>query len=212
MSLRSLLLGGPVCAVALAGGICAQDASAQVGGGASTQTQRPHEEGARPGAAAARQFIEEMTIAGMTEVQLGKMAEERGMSQEVKAFGQLMVKDHTQANKELAEVAAEMKVTPPTQLDQKHRDLVDKLSKLQGAEFDREYMSAMVSGHEEVAGKLKEQASHESRADAAPAQQGRAATRERTEGDTALTQWAAKTLPVVEQHLKRAREVRDQLK
>jgi putative membrane protein len=96
-----------------------------------------------------------MTIAGLTEVQLGKMATERAASADVKAFGQMMVKDHSQAGDELKKVAAQLKIQQPTQLDQKHKDLVDKLSKLQGAEFDREYINAMVQGHQEVLGKVR---------------------------------------------------------
>jgi putative membrane protein len=100
-------------------------------------------------------FINEMTIAGLTEVQLGKLATERAASADVKAFGQMMVKDHSQAGNELKKVASQFKIQPPTQLDQKHKDLVDKLSKLQGAEFDREYINAMVQGHQEVLGKVR---------------------------------------------------------
>ena len=103
----------------------------------------------------AQGFINDMTIAGMTEVQLGKMATERAASADVKAFGQMMVKDHSQAGEELKKVAAQLNIQQPSQLDQKHKDLVDKLSKLQGAEFDREYMNAMVQGHQEVLGKVR---------------------------------------------------------
>ena len=100
-------------------------------------------------------FINDMTIVGLTEVQLGKLATERAASADVKAFGQMMVKDHSQAGDELKKVASQLKIQPPTQLDQKHKDLVDKLSKLQGAEFDREYVNAMVQGHQEVLGKVR---------------------------------------------------------
>ena len=100
-------------------------------------------------------FINEMTIAGLTEVQLGKLATERAASADVKAFGQMMVKDHSQAGDELKKVASQLKIQPPTQLDQKHKDLVDKLSRLRGAEFDREYINAMVQGHQEVLGKVR---------------------------------------------------------
>jgi putative membrane protein len=103
----------------------------------------------------AQRFVNDMTIAGLTEVQLGKMATERAASADVKAFGQMMVKDHSQAGDELKKVASQLKIQPPTQLDQKHKDLVDRLSKLQGAEFDREYINAMVQGHQEVLGKLR---------------------------------------------------------
>ncbi len=114
-------------------------------------------------------FINDMTIAGFTEVQLGKVATERAASADVKAFGRMMVKDHSQAGDELKTVAAQMEVQQPAQLDQKHKDLIDKLSRLQGAEFDREYINAMVQGHQEVLGKLRARVEAEVPAPGAPA-------------------------------------------
>ena len=115
-----------------------------------------------------RGFVDEMAIAGMAEVQLGKMAADRAASADVKSFGQMMVADHSKANDELKTVASQLNIQPTTQLDQKHRDLADKLSKLKGAEFDREYMTAMVQGHEEVLRKLQDRAGHQSPGSATP--------------------------------------------
>lgn len=61
------------------------------------------------------------------------------MINDVKGFGQRMVDDHTKASQEVAQIAKQLGVQPPTQLDQKHRDLADKLSKLQGQAFDRDH-------------------------------------------------------------------------
>ena len=98
-----------------------------------------------------KDFVNELAIAGMAEVELGKMATERSTNAEVKKFGQMMVDDHTAAGDKLKAVASQHNIPVPTALDDKHRDLRDKLAKLQGAEFDREYMGAMVDGHEAVA-------------------------------------------------------------
>ena len=78
-------------------------------------------------AADSKAFVNDLTIAGLAEVQLGKLAAERGSSPDVKSFGQMMVKDHTQAANELKPIATELKVQQPTQLDQMHKDLADKL-------------------------------------------------------------------------------------
>ena len=80
----------------------------------------------------AQGFIQDMTIAGLTEVQLGKIATERAASADVKAFGQMMVKDHSQAGDELKQVASQLKIQPPTQLDQKHKDLVGQAHEAAG--------------------------------------------------------------------------------
>jgi putative membrane protein len=182
----------------------------------------------------AQGFVNEMTIAGLTEVQLGKIATERAASGDVKAFGQMMVKDHSQGGDELKKVASQLKIEPPTQLDQKHKDLVDRLSKLQGAEFDREYINTMVQGHQEVLGKVRARVEPKVPAPGAaagehpagehpagagsrdreiaktkpPAQNpGAGETTGRGHGEAQLTQWAAKVMPTVQMHLDRAQEL-----
>jgi putative membrane protein len=158
---------------------------------------------AQAAAADSKTFVNDLTIAGMTEIQLGKLAAERGSSPDVKSFGQMMVKDHTQAANELKPIAAELKVQQPAQLDQKHKDLADKLAKLQGKEFDREYINAMVMGHEEVAAKVRARAEHKGAHG-----EGAAAT---GPGEQKLTQWAAMVLPTVEKHLDSAREIQKKI-
>lgn len=161
-----------------------------------------------------RAFVNEMAIAGMAEVQLGKLAAARGSHAEVKAFGQQMVTDHSKANEELKQAASPLGVTPPTELDQKHKDLAAKLSKLSGAEFDREYMSAMVQGHQDVASKLRTRINQRPATDRASGSGTNGASGSGaadSQGEQRLTQWAAKTLPTVEQHLQRARELQQKV-
>jgi hypothetical protein len=122
-----------------------------------------------------------------------------------------------------------MNIKPPAQLDQKHRDLVDRLSKLQGAAFDREYVNAMVTGHQEVATELQAWTAHHmtSRMPAghppttttstASSAQGisvdaAVGTAGSTPGEQALAQWVARTLPTVEKHLDQARTLQQKVK
>lgn len=153
-----------------------------------------------------RLFINEMTIVGLTEVRLGQMAAERGARADVKAFGQVMVKDHSAANAELAQVAAEMKIVPPTDIDKKHGELVERLAKLSGAEFDRAYIMAMVEGHQAVAAQLREWTTASRPLGPPPAGDPKAADLARGgPNEERLTEWAIRALPIVEKHLDRAR-------
>jgi putative membrane protein len=164
---------------------------------------------AAAGQGSAREFISNMAIAGMAEVQLGKVASQHSQDPDVKAFGEMMVRDHTKANEELKQVASQAGVQLPAQLDDKHRELADRLTKLQGEEFDREYMKAMVDGHEKVADSLLEQVgwigTSTQAGSSAPAAVGTSGS---NSDETGVRQWAMKTLPVVQQHLQRAREIR----
>lgn len=154
----------------------------------------------------ARLFINEMTIVGMTEVQLGQMAAERAARADIKAFGQMMVKDHTEANAELSRIAAEVKIVPPREIDKKHEELLARLSKLDGADFDRAYIAAMVQGHQDVAAQLREWTTASRPVGPPPAGDPKATDIARGGPDEEkLTEWAMKTLPTVEKHLERAR-------
>jgi putative membrane protein len=94
-------------------------------------------------------FIMNAAKGGMTEVELGKLAAEKGASQEVKDFGNQMVKDHSKANDDLKEVAGKMNVTMPEKVDPKHQAMIAKMSALSGAAFDKAYVNGMVKAHKQ---------------------------------------------------------------
>ncbi len=198
-----------------------------------TRTAPTSPSAGQPASTDAQTFVNRLAIAGMTEVQLGRLAAERAANAEVKAYGHMMVTDHTQAGTELRQIATQANLQVPTQLDQKHRDLVDRLSTLQGAAFDREYMNAMVSGHQEVASEL--QARTGNRTSTMPSRgepsttplpgatrtqttgrpadtnQSAVGTSGGSQGDQALTQWAIKALPTVQRHLREAQALRQKV-
>jgi len=174
-----------------------------------------------------KDFVHDAAIVNMAEIELGRLATERGANPEVKKFGQMMIDDHTKAEDQLKSVASQQSIDVPSQLDDKHNKVRDKLSKLQGADFDREYMDAMVDGHQDFAGKL------ESRVDKAKLQEwktemaNRAAGRRVEErGQTiailpeksdnpvtmSINQWAADTYPTVIAHLDAAKALETAVK
>jgi putative membrane protein len=163
-----------------------------------------------------QQFVQKMLMANMAEIKLGQMAADRAMSPEVKSFAQTMVTDHTQANQELLPLAQQLGVKEPKALDAKHRALSNKLGRLRGAEFDRQYMKAMVDGHQEVvrevrpiAGRAAAMAGSGSSATGSTGTAGTTGTTGTTGGTgTASAQgYAAKTLPIVQHHLQQAQQI-----
>ena len=171
-----------------------------------------------------KDFVNDLAVAGMAEVELGRMASEKGASPDVKKFGKMMVDDHTAAGDKLKAIATQHNIAWPASLDDKHRDLRDKLAKLTGAEFDREYMSAMVDGHETVVDKL------ESRIDKTTLAKWKTETTDQVNGkkakvegkavsvlpersDNAITmainEWAADAYPTVQAHLTSAKSLKD---
>jgi len=164
-----------------------------------------------------RNFVNDQLAGGMAEVELARVAKQHAASQDVKEFAQMMIDDHTKAGDQLKSVAMSNNIPTQPQVDKDHQQLMDKLSKLQGAEFDRQYMSAMVDDHEkdvsDVRSRVDEDRSLTDRLkgnnpENAGAVKPKAADDHVTMG---VNQWAADTLPTLEHHLDRAKQIKDNL-
>lgn len=136
------------------------------------------------GGAADKEFVTKAALGGLMEVQLGQMAADKGTSQEVKDFGKRMVADHGKANDELKALAQKKNMTLPTELDKKHKEKVDKLTKASGADFDKQYMRHMVKAHAKDVTQFQNAA--------------------KSLKDPDLKAWATKTLPALEEHMQQA--------
>jgi putative membrane protein len=93
-------------------------------------------------------FLIEAASSSRLEIELGQLAQQKGASQEVRNFGAMMVKDHTMATQELKALVASKGAMLPDTLMPKHRVLMDRVAGLQGAAFDKAYMSVMRDAHE----------------------------------------------------------------
>lgn len=132
-------------------------------------------------------FVTEAAGGGMMEVTLGQTAQQQAVSQRVKDFGAMMVRDHTKANDELKAIANAKNFTLPATIPEKHQKHVDDLSKKQGKDFDKAYMKMMVNDHEEDVKKF-EKAAKES-------------------ADASIKDFATRTLPTLRMHLDSARAI-----
>jgi putative membrane protein len=103
-------------------------------------------------------FIKEAISSGMMEVELGKLAGEKGTNQRVKSFGQMMVKDHSKSGEELRAIASSKNINAPASMDDKHNKVVQDLQNKDATDFDKAYMKEMVSAHEKDIDLYKKQA------------------------------------------------------
>jgi putative membrane protein len=123
----------------------------------------------------------------MAEVEHGRLAVQKASSSDVRQFAQRMVDDHGKANTELEGIASQKNVTLPKELDAKHKAKQDELSKLTGPAFDSAYMTHMVSAHKEAVSLFQREA--------------------KSAKDAEARAFAAKTLPVIQGHLKMAQDL-----
>ena len=96
-----------------------------------------------------------VVTANQVDIDAGMFAAAHSGNAEVKAFGQMMVKDHTGVNKSAADLVTRLKVTPqdnPTSQSLKAGGEMNvaHLKTLSGAAFDKAYVEHEVAYHQQV--------------------------------------------------------------
>ncbi len=137
-------------------------------------------------------FVTKAAQGGMAEVELGKLAQQRASNEAVKDFGKRMETDHSKANEQLKTIAVNKGITVPTTLNAKDQATMDKLSKLNGAAFDRAYMEDMVKDHRMDIAEFQKEAN--------------------SGDDRDVKAFASTTLPTLQDHLKVAEETLNKVK
>lgn len=137
-------------------------------------------------------FIKNIAEANTAEVKVSTLAEAKSKNPRVINFAQMMVKDHTEAGKELKSLAFKKYVTLADSLNDKHKQLLDSLDKINApADFDKAYMKAMVADHEKAVDMFKI---------------------ESETIDVGMKNYAHKYLPVLKMHLDSAKAIFSSLK
>lgn len=165
MLIRALML---TSALVLAGPAIAQDNSTPAAASTPAAVTDP------------AKFAAIASVSNMFEIQSSQLALERAASDEVKAFAEQMIADHTKAGEDMATATGEEGVTPASELDQKHQQILDTLGGLDGEAFDTAYIEAQVQAHDEAVALFE------------------AYSANGTEGP--LKAFAAATLPTLQQH------------
>jgi putative membrane protein len=131
-------------------------------------------------------FITDAVQGNLAEIQMGQLAEQKGQTDAVKSFGQMLVTDHQANNEKAKQLASQLGVTPPTEPSAKQRAEHDRMAKLSGAAFDRQFAQMMVTDHKQTIAKFQ---------------------REAKKSSDPLGQYASDTLPVLKKHLDTAQNI-----
>lgn len=93
-------------------------------------------------------FIREALAGNLLEVGLGNLALQKGLNPAVKQFGQQMITDHSTMQNQWNALVSTNRLSLKASLNQAQQQQASQIGKLSGAEFDRQYMTAMVQDHQ----------------------------------------------------------------
>jgi len=177
----------PILAVGFATALLAGSAYAQTAtqSAPGTSTAQPATGTQQKASKADQSFLKEAIEGDLSEVKMGELAQQKGQSQDVKSFGQMLQQDHGQHLTQAQQQAQQMGMTAPTQPNSKQKAMYDKLSKLSGAQFDKAFAKDMVKDHKEDVAKYQKEA--------------------KSKGP--LAQFAQQTVPVLQKHLQTAQSL-----
>jgi putative membrane protein len=187
MALKHLLAG-----VALIG-LMAQPALAQSQDTTGQpQTQQPAAQATQqPLAQQDIDFAKKAAGDGMAEVELGRLAQQKAASDQVKQFGQRMVDDHSKANDQLRSIAQQKGIDLPQDLPAEAQQTYDELQQKSGHDFDQTYMDLMVEDHHKAIDLFQQEA--------------------KSGKDADLENFAEETLPTLQEHLQLAQQTQEQV-
>jgi putative membrane protein len=133
-------------------------------------------------------FVQKAAQGGIAEVQLAQTAQQKTQSEQVKQFAQKMIDDHTPNNEQLVKLATTLGVTPPTEPDAMQQKMALRLETMSGSKFDRAYIHGQIQAHETMLKLFRNEAAHGQ--------------------DPQLKSFAEQTVPVIQEHLSMAQQLR----
>jgi len=134
-----------------------------------------------------QKFIMDAAKGNRAEVELGKLVAGKAEDKDVKKFAQMMMDDHTKALNELQKLVQSKNITLPDGLPADAQDLENKLSSESGKQLDKDYMDNMVQDHQKDVQEFQDASQNVQ--------------------DKDVKQWASKTLPTLQKHLKKAQQI-----
>ncbi|SHJ36380.1 putative membrane protein [Hymenobacter daecheongensis DSM 21074] len=101
------------------------------------------------------EFMQSAAASDQNEIQLSKLALEKGVSGMAKEHANMMVKDHTKSTADLKVIAGKKNVVLPPDMDAEHKAIAAEMRKLSGKEFEKKYLDQMVTDHQKTLNTLK---------------------------------------------------------
>jgi putative membrane protein len=136
-----------------------------------------------------KDFVTDAVQSDISEVELGKLAAAKGATDEARQLGQLLVQDHGQHQARATALADSLGAPVPTEPSDEAKSEFKRLSKLSGADFDKEFAHFMVDDHKKDIRDYEAQAK---------------------DAEGAVGVFARDTIPTLQHHLALAKALKEQ--
>jgi len=133
-----------------------------------------------------QQFLKNAIETNYAEIQMGKLAEQKGQTDDVKSFGHILATDHEQANAKAIKLAEELGIQAPTGPDKRQEKEYQTLEQKSGKQFDTDFIKEEVKDHKKAIHHFKKEA----------------------KGNDQVAQYAQETLPVLNKHEETAKAIK----
>lgn len=137
------------------------------------------------------EFLVDAAETDLEEIEVGKLAQQKGTDEEVKSFGKMLVDDHTKSFEDLKTFSDKKQISLPLVATEDGKEAYNDLNKKTGLDFDKKFADMMVDGHEKEI-KNAEKVSKDAK-------------------DEEIRVWAANKIPTLTTHLEHAKKLKERL-
>lgn len=138
-----------------------------------------------------KEFITKVAQNDITETKMSQLLLQRSKNKAVTDFAQKMIKEHTDSNKELMDIANSKGFKVLNDISSDDKSLLDNFRQLDRQSFNRAYMQVQVQTHSKIQAEIQKYL-----------EQGQ---------DASLKAFADKILPVIVEHLQMAQKIVERL-
>ncbi len=178
--MRTLFLAASAAALLAGPALAQQPTSPQ-------QQQQQQTQATEQASQKTQHFVEKAALSDQFEIQSSQLAQEKQTSDAVGQFARRMIEDHTRSSQQLQQIAQQIGVSPPQELDQEHQRRLETLRGLSGQEFSQRYVQQQVEAHENALQLYRQYAE--------------------TGDNQQLQQFARQGVPSLEEHLRMAEQL-----
>ena len=138
-----------------------------------------------------RDFVKKAEDGDIKERNIARVVVEKSQNKDVKDYAQMLVDDHTKDLRRVVDLMNQKGMSQPKNLPEVKHEALGKLERLSGGDFDREIVNTMVEDHK------KDITDFQKAVNAAQ--------------DEDVKYYAMHTLPVLQQHLRKAQELQQKV-